>query len=178
MNEAALHARIVAAVAGDARAYAVFLADVALLLRPWFRRRLFEGPDQAEDLVQEVLMAIHAKRATYDLSQPVTAWVYAIARYKLIDHLRRVRRRGVHIPVDGVEDLFSSMGASDGAASADVERLLDQLPEKQRASIRMVKLEERSVREAAEKASISESDVKVSIHRGMKKLAKLVRGED
>jgi RNA polymerase sigma-70 factor (ECF subfamily) len=177
MNEAALHAHVVAAIAGDARAYAVFLEGVATTLRPWFRRRLFEGPDQAEDLVQEVLLAIHSKRETYDVTQPVTAWVYAIARYKLIDHLRRVRRRGVHVPVDDVEDLFSVLESGDEAASADVQKLLDHLPEKQRASIRMVKLEQRSVREAAETAGISESDVKISIHRGLKKLAKLVRGE-
>lgn len=175
MNESTLNANMKAALAGDARAYATFLADVASVLRPYFARRLFSGPDQAEDLVQDVLIAIHTKRATYDPALPVTAWVYAIARYKLIDHLRRVRRRGVQIPSDDIADLFPAPETDEGAAGADIERLLEYLPAKQRTVIRLVRLEQLSVREVAERTGYSESDVKVSVHRGLKKLEDLVR---
>lgn len=173
MEEAALHALMVRGLAGDSAAYTALLRRLAEALRAYFRRRLFRQAHEAEDLVQDVLMAIHAKRATFDPSQRLTVWVYAIAQYKLIDYLRRARRRGVAVPIDGETELFAEAG--DGAASADVETLLGHLPEKQRQTIRLVKLEELSVREAAAKAGISESDVKVSVHRGMKKLSKIIK---
>lgn len=173
MEEAALHALMVRGLAGDSAAYSALLRRLAEALRTYFRRRLFRQPHEAEDLVQDVLMAIHAKRATFDQAQRLTAWVYAIAQYKLIDYLRRARRRGVAVPIDDETQLFTETG--DAAASADVEALLEHLPEKQRQTIRLVKLEELSVREAAAKAGISESDVKVSVHRGMKKLSKIVK---
>ena len=173
MEEAALHALMVRGLAGDSAAYSALLKRLAEALRAYFRRRLFRQPHEAEDLVQDVLMAIHAKRATFDASQRLTGWVYAIAQYKLIDYLRRARRRGVNVPIEDETELFTEVG--DQAASADVETLLAHLPEKQRQTIRLVKLEELSTREAAEKSGLSESDVKVSVHRGMKKLSKIVR---
>jgi len=93
--------------------------------------------------------------------------------YKLIDYLRRARRRGVAVPIEDETALF--VAESDATASADVETLLGQLPEKQRDTIRLVKLEELSVREAAARTGLSESDVKVSVHRGLKKLSKSVK---
>lgn len=174
MNEADLHALMVRALGGDERAYQTFLEQVAAHLRPYFRRRLFEGPDQAEDLVQEVLIAVHTKRDTFDVNLPVTAWLYAIARFKLVDHLRRIKRRGTQLPIDDFSDLFSTSDAEAGTARRDLDRLLEQLPSKQRDAIRMVKIDDLSVREAAERGAISESDVKVSIHRGIKALSRLI----
>lgn len=174
MNETSLHALLVKGLSGDERSYSAFLRQTAAHLRPYFRRRLFDGPDQAEDLVQEVLLAIHIKRATFDVGQPVSAWVYAIVRFKLIDHLRRTRRRGVQVPIDDVSDLFADADAESGVVRRDIDRLLNQLPAKQRDSIRGVKIDDLSVREAAERGKLSESDVKVSIHRGMKALSRII----
>ncbi len=176
MDESALHALMLKALAGDERAYGALLNQLAANLRQYFRKRLFGGGDEAEDLVQETLLAIHTKRATYDPARPVTYWVYAIARFKLIDHLRRNGRRGPQVAIDDVDELFAESDLEAGVARSDLERLLDQLPAKQRDTIRMVKIEEISVREAAERASLSESDVKVSIHRGIKALSRLVKG--
>jgi RNA polymerase sigma-70 factor, ECF subfamily len=173
MEETALHALMLRGLAGDSTAYSTLLKQLAEALRAYFRRKLFQQQHEAEDLVQDVLIAIHTRRATFDASQRLTAWVYAIAQYKLIDHLRRRKRRGVMSPIEDETALFADEG--DAAASGDVEALLSQLPEKQRESIRLVKLEELSVREAAEKAGISEADVKVSVHRGLKKLARIVK---
>jgi RNA polymerase sigma-70 factor (ECF subfamily) len=124
--------------------------------------------------VQEALIAIHTRRESYNPAQPLRAWVYAIARYKLIDHFRRTKTAGVSVPVDDVEDLFSNEEADASDPARDVAALLDRLPAKQRIAIRLVKLEELSVREAALRTGMSESDVKISIHRGMKKLSALV----
>jgi RNA polymerase sigma factor (sigma-70 family) len=162
---------------GDERAYALLLTRLAAHLRAWFRKRLFDGGADAEDLVQETLLALHTRRSTYDPALPFGPWVHAIARYKLIDHLRRRRRRGVQKELEE-DDLFTESDGEAGLAHRDVTRLLDQLPAKQHAAIRAVKIEELSVREAAERTAISEADVKVSVHRGLKKLTRLVRGED
>ena len=174
MNEAELHALMTSALAGDSRAYQKFLGEVAAGLRAFVRKRLFVGPDQAEDIVQEVLLAVHTKRHTYDPDQPVTPWLYAITRFKLTDHLRKVGRRGVQVPVEDEIGLFAESDHEAGVVRLDLDRLLEKLPEKQRESIRMVKLQQLSVKEAAEKASMTESDVKVSVHRGLKTLARLV----
>jgi RNA polymerase sigma-70 factor (ECF subfamily) len=173
MEEAALHALMVRGLAGDSLAYSALLQRLAEALRSYFARRLFRQPHEAEDLVQDVLLAIHSKRGTFDVSQKLTSWVYAIAQYKLIDYLRRAKRRGVSVPIEDETALFASEG--DATASTDVEALLSRLPEKQRETIRLVKLEEMSVREAARKTGLSESDVKVSVHRGLKKLSNSVK---
>ncbi|HEY7800126.1 MAG TPA: sigma-70 family RNA polymerase sigma factor [Hyphomonadaceae bacterium] len=173
MEETALHALMVRSLAGDSGAYTTLLKHLAEALRRYFRRKLFQQPHEAEDLVQDVLLALHTKRATFDASQRLTAWVYAIAQYKLIDHLRRSKRRGVMASIEDETSLFTDEG--DGTASGDIDTLLNHLPEKQRETIRLVKLEELSVREAASKAGISEADVKVSVHRGLKKLSRIVK---
>ena len=98
--EADLKALMLAGLAGDAAAHRRFLAAVAGNLRAYYRSRLRTAPEDAEDLVQETLIAIHTKRDSYDPSYPVTAWIYAIARYRMIDHWRRRKRRGEQIPIE------------------------------------------------------------------------------
>jgi RNA polymerase sigma-70 factor (ECF subfamily) len=173
-TELELHDLMVRGLAGDAGAHRRLLECLGGLFRTFFRGRMrADDASQIEDLVQETLIAIHTRRDTYDAAQPLRAWVYAIARYKLIDHLRRKKTTGVAIPVDEVTSLFSSDETNTVDAVHDVTALLDQLPAKQRAAIRLVKLEELSIREAAARTGMSESDVKISIHRGMKKLSAL-----
>jgi RNA polymerase sigma-70 factor (ECF subfamily) len=173
-DETQLRGLLLKGLAGEESAHRAFLTEAAALLRGFFRNRLRGAPEDAEDLVQETLVALHTKRDTYDPAYPLTAWMYAIARYRLIDHLRRLRRRGVHNSIDDLDigDADPEYEASD--ARRDVAALLERLPEKQRAAIRLVKIEEKSVREAAEATGYSESDIKISIHRGMKTLMRLM----
>lgn len=176
-DEAQLRELLLKGLAGEEAAHRAFLTEAAALLRGFFRNRLRGAPEDAEDLVQETLVALHTRRDSYDPQFPLTAWMYAIARYRLIDHLRRVRRRGVHNSIDDLDigDADPEYQASD--ARRDVATLLARLPEKQRAAIRLVKLEEKSVREAADITGYSESDIKISIHRGMKALTRLMSAE-
>ncbi|MGE0741251.1 MAG: sigma-70 family RNA polymerase sigma factor [Hyphomonadaceae bacterium] len=175
-DEAHLRGLLLKGLAGDEAAHRAFLKEAAGLLRAYFRSRLRGRPEDAEDLVQETLVALHTRRETYDPAYPLTAWMYAIARYRLIDFLRRAKHRA-HASLDGVEvgDIDPDYEASD--ARRDIATLLDKLPEKQRTAIRMVKLEERSVRETAEATGLSESDIKISIHRGLKTLMRLMGQE-
>jgi RNA polymerase sigma-70 factor (ECF subfamily) len=175
-DEAHLKALLLQGLAGDEAAHRAFLTEAAGLLRAYFRNRLRGQAEDAEDLVQETLVALHTRRDTYDPHYPLTAWMYAIARYRLIDFLRRAKHRTT-TPIDGIDpgEVDPQYEASD--ARRDVAVLLDKLPEKQRTAIRMVKLEEKSVRETAEATGLTESDIKISIHRGLKTLMRLMGQE-
>lgn len=162
------------AVAGDAHAYEMLLLALTQRLRPFFSARLQNRAADAEDLVQETLIAMHERRSSYNPAQPFTAWVYAIARYKLIDHLRRQRVR-MHIPIDDVEGLFAIECTDAGDAARDVAALLDQLPEQQRTALRLTRLAEQSTRDAAAASSMSETSIRVNAHRGLKRLIAFVR---
>jgi RNA polymerase sigma-70 factor (ECF subfamily) len=149
-------------------------------LRGYYRTRLSRarrGPVDAEDLVQETLMAVHARRDTYDPEQPFTPWLYAIARYKLIDYLRRSRVAAGNLPSEDIEEITARDDGMASESSLDLGRLLKRVPSRFHDAIRFVKLEGLSVSEAAVRMGISESAVKVNVHRGMKALAALVGKE-
>lgn len=176
-REEQLRNQFVRGLDGDARAYHAFLHDLARFLRAYLRGRLVRLPDDVEDLVQETLLAVHNQRHTYDPSQPLTAWVHAIARYKMVDLLRRRSvREDLHEPLDE-EAVFAASTDEARDARRDLAALLDQLPDRYRLPIRLVKLEGLSVAEAAQRTGMSESAIKIGIHRGLKKLAALVRTE-
>jgi RNA polymerase sigma-70 factor (ECF subfamily) len=168
-REVQLKALMLRGLDGDAAAWRLLLSDLGAHLRPFFRRRLFDGGADAEDLVQETLIAIHAKRATWDRGQPFTAWAFAIARHKLIDHLRRQGRRPTH-PLDEASDLFADHTVEDGATRADLTRILALLPARQRRLIEDVRLRGLTVAEAAANHGYTLTAAKVSIHRSMKSL--------
>jgi RNA polymerase sigma-70 factor, ECF subfamily len=129
----------------------------------------------AEDLVQEVLFAIHTRRDTYDRSQPFTPWLYAIARYKLLDYLRRTKASVKDVPVDDAGHLMAQNDIDGVESSYDLEYLLATLQPKSRRAIRYMKLQGLSVRETAVRTGMTESAVKVSVHRGLKALSALVK---
>jgi len=148
-------------------------------LRSFFRKRLAGLPEEAEDLVQEVLLAIHNQRHTYDARLPLTAWVHGIARYKLIDLLRRRSRSDLlNDSLDEGEELFVAPDDEAAEAHYDIAKLLQQLPDRQRLPIQYVKIEGASVADTAARTGMSVSAVKVGIHRGLKALAaKIVSSE-
>ena len=163
-------------LAGNSQAYQAFLQQLAGHLRAYFRRRLVHWPQDAEDLVQEALLAVHNQRHTYQASQPLTAWVYAIARYKLVDLLRsRSTHEALYDPLDEASELFVDSDTNVYDTQHDLNKLLETLPDKQRIPIIEVKLQGRSVSDVATCTGMSESAVKVGIHRGLKKLAACFR---
>ena len=175
--EARLRALLLQGMAGDGASYHAFLTDLSAHLRAFFRRRLTRLPSEVEDLVQEALLAVHNQRHTFEPDQPLTPWVYAIARYKLVDLLRRrADREALHEPLDDELAVFAAADTEAAAARRDVMKLLDRLPDRQRLPIRYTKIEGMSVVEAARAAGMSESAVKVGVHRGLKALAKMIGG--
>ncbi len=173
--EARLRTLFLAAGAGDSTSYAAFLKALGDHLRGYFRKRLEGLPDEVEDLVQEVLLAIHNKRHTYDVDLPISAWIHAIAKYKYVDFLRRRHHEGGHVPLEDAPELFAHSELASNDARQDVGRLLMALPDNLRLPIQLTKLDGLSVREAAERCGMSESAVKVGVHRGLKKLSELLR---
>jgi RNA polymerase sigma-70 factor, ECF subfamily len=177
-SETRLRDLLIRGMAGDAVAYHGFLRELASHLRGFFRVRLHRLPDDVEDLLQETLLAVHNQRHTYDPGQPLTAWVHAIARYKMVDLFRR--REGRELLNETLDEESSVFACSENEAAdarRDISRLLAQLPDRQRLPIQHVKLEGLSVAEAARQTGMSESAVKVGVHRGLKALAALIGKE-
>src|SRR5262245_26311828 len=175
--EEGLRNLLVRGLAGAAGAYHAFLKELSGHLRAFLRKRLAGVPDDVEDLVQEALLAVHNQRHTYDSGQPLTAWVHAIARYKLVDLLRRrSNRQSVTDSLEEAENDFLSHAETEAVdARRDLGKLLDLLPDRQRLPIVHVKLEGLSVVEAARVTGMSESAIKVGVHRGLKALAAKIR---
>lgn len=169
-EEATLARLMAAAQKGDKPAYNVLLAEAGMWLERYFRRRV--PPHQLDDLVQDVLMALHAKRATYDPTRPFLPWLAAIARYRWVDHLRKVYKHESELLEDN--DAYVDSDEDVVEARVSLERLFVHLPDSQAEAIELVKIEGHSIREASEITGQSESLVKVNIHRGLKKLSALV----
>jgi len=164
------------AQSGDEAAYRLALEKIAMRLRGYLRRRMTALPDDVEDLVQETLLALHLQRGTYDPTLPVSAWVTAIARHKLVDlWRRRGRHGGLHEAIDDVDESFLIAEQRDGEAQRDLESLLLDLPGAQRLAIQLTRLQGFTVAEASERTGVSESAIKVQVHRGLKRLASLVK---
>jgi RNA polymerase sigma-70 factor (ECF subfamily) len=162
---------MIAGLNGDAASHTALLRALVPLLRQFYRRRL--GDDDAiEDLVQDTLIAVHTRRMTYDRDRPFTAWLFAVARYKMIDHLRRGR------PTVSIDDLVLASDSFEDAVNArmDIDHMLEALPARQARLIRDTRIEGQSIAEVAQASGRGESDVKVSIHRGLKALAARIRG--
>ena len=159
-----------AAQTGDARAYRQLLAEVGAWLRRYYNQRL--PPGMVDDAAQETLLAIHEKRHTYDSARPFGPWLAAIARYKWIDRLRALKS-GRTEPLDEQISVPSHEEAVTSASS--LERLMQDLKPGQAEAIRLVKLQGYSVEEASARTGQSVSLVKVNIHRGLGRLAALVR---
>jgi RNA polymerase sigma-70 factor (ECF subfamily) len=179
-KEVALRALMIAGLKGDTTAYRALLSGLSGHLRAYYRSKLVRagrGPEETEDLVQEALIAVHTRRHTYDPTQLLTPWVYAIARYKLIDHLRQSRSTLANVPIEDSSEIEGVDGEPAMESNLDLNKLLARLPDKVRLAIQYVKIEGLSVVEAAARCGISESAIKTNVHRGLKELSAVISQE-
>jgi RNA polymerase sigma-70 factor (ECF subfamily) len=163
-----------AANAGDAKSYERLLREIAAALRPLVRRGLAHaGRSDAdiEDVVQEVLLAVHLKRHTWDSKRPIEPWVHAIARHKLVDALRR-RGGNFELPIDDFSEKLAAEEVSPFVSGREAERHLAQLPPGQRAVVHAVAVEGASIADVAERLKMTTGAVRVALHRGLASLAK------
>src|SRR5262252_6093041 len=169
-EEPELRALMLAGLGGDEASHKSLLVKLSAYLRAYFKgqlARIGRSPSDVEDLVQETLIALHTRRHTYDRSQPLTPWVYAIARYRLVDYLRR-SKRSTTVPLEEAEEVLADDDPSSVESSLDLDQLLARLSPKARQAIQFVKLDGLSVGEAAARSGMSQSAVKVSVHRGLR----------
>ena len=173
-----------AAQGGDAEAYTTLMHELAVRLRQIVRhRRAFLEHADIEDLVQDILLSVHAVRATYDSARPFIPWLLAITRNRLADGARRHARVGVHeVPLDDLEVTFSSESTNtlseDYGDPAALRQAIAGLPAGQRNAIEMLKLREMSLKEAAAASGTSIGALKVATHRAMDALRRKLKRDD
>jgi RNA polymerase sigma-70 factor (ECF subfamily) len=167
-NELAMLLR--AAIAGDEKAYATFLGRTAAIVRGVVRRKIVRGGVDPEDIVQETLLAIHLKRHTWRTDAPVLPWVYAIARFKLIDAFRR-RGRRVEIEIGDIAETLAQ-AETETVSHREIGRALDGLAPGQRSVVAAISVEGRSISETAERLDMTETAVRVALHRGLQSIVK------
>ena len=159
-----------ASVAGDGRAYARLLTEITPVLRGIVRARgRTFAPDQHEDIVQEVLMSIHAKRHTWREDHPIKPWLYAITRHKVVDAFRK-RGSSVVLPIEDFEDELEADAGPDPMAARDVEVLVGRLDIRSATIVRAVALEELPHAEVSARLGMTDAALRVALHRAMKKL--------
>jgi RNA polymerase sigma-70 factor (ECF subfamily) len=169
-----------AAQDGDRLAYATLLTEVATTVRAFVRKRLHDVESQ-EEVVQDVLLGIHRDRHTYDPERPFRPWMYAITRHRLSDHLEKLRRRSqieVLAEVETEDPASADASARDQRAPSILRQALAQLSKAQREVIQMLKLDGLSVAEISTRTGLTVSTVKVTAHRGYKRLRALIGDPD
>ena len=165
------------AISGDNGAYHRLLRSVTPVLRATARRglsRAGQPVDQSEDIVQDILLAVHLKRHTWDTNAPFAPWLFAIARNKLIDLLRRKGRR-VFVDIDDFAETLAGEPVPEAAQAGEVAAQLQTLPVRQREVLQSIAVESASIKETAKKFSMSEGAVRVALHRGLASLTTRLR---
>lgn len=171
-----------AAQAGDQASYRTLLSESARLARGFVSRRLSK-PQDVEDVVQEILIAIHKARHTYHSSRPYKPWLFALANYKLNDHLRVIYRRNAReVLSDTLPETIADENSNEDVTFPDtideqLNEALSGLNARQKEILHKTKIEGKSIKEVANTLGMTESAVKVTIHRAMKQLQKKFAGK-
>jgi len=172
-DETSLAALLRAGNRGDQRAYAAFLRAITPVVRGIARARgAGLPPDGVEDIVQETLLAIHQKRHTWREDLPVRPWLYAIVRYKVIDAFR-ARGRHVQVPIDDFAEVLPAEAGPDPTERSDAERVISKLDPRSAQIVRAIGLEGASIAETSASLQMTETAVRVALHRALKRLAQL-----
>jgi RNA polymerase sigma-70 factor, ECF subfamily len=165
------------AISGDNAAYHRLLKAVTPVLRAAARRglaRAGQPVDQSEDIVQDILLAVHLKRHTWDTEAPFAPWLFAIGRNKLIDALRR-RGRRIFVNIDDFAETIPGEAAAETAPAGEVAAHLQSLPARQREVLQSIAVDSASIRDTAAKFSMTEGAVRVALHRALASLTAKLR---
>lgn len=165
------------AISGDGAAYHRLLKAVTPVLRAAARRGLARAGqplDQSEDIVQDILLAVHLKRHTWDANAPFAPWLFAIARNKLIDTLRR-RGKRIFVNIDDFAETLAEQPAADTVPPGEVAARLSSLSARQRDVLQSIAVESASIKDTAAKFAISEGAVRVALHRALASLTAKLR---
>jgi len=169
-TESVLEPLMRAALAGDEAAYRTVLGELAGIVRALVFAKL--GPQSGldpEDIVQETLLAIHLKRHTWQTDAPLRPWVYAIARYKIIDAYRR-RGKRVEIDIDRIAETLPAQ-IEERPSAYEIDKALGCLSDGERKVVTAISLEGTTIGQTAKRLDMKENAVRVALHRGLKRIA-------
>jgi RNA polymerase sigma-70 factor (ECF subfamily) len=168
------------AQAGEQQAYRRLLEDITPYIRALAAKRL-RDLSEIEDAVQDVLLTVHAIRHTYDPARPFAPWLTAVANRRIIDRLRRQMRVSLRqVSLNPKDETSSAAEANLGNPEVDTAALrtaIERLPSGQRQAIKLLKLEEMSLKEAAAASGMSVTALKVATHPAMSRLRKMLAGQ-
>lgn len=163
------------ALAGDEARYRCFLEAITPSLRRLVQVRAGGmGAADCEDIVQDTLLAIHLKRHTWRADEPVRPWLFAIARYKIVDAFR-ARGRRVAVDIADFAETLPAPAQDDPTEAGDIARVIGHLDPRSAQIVRAIGLEGAGIAETGARLGMSEGAVRVALHRGLKKLAALRR---
>lgn len=172
-TETEWEALMIAANRGDAAAYGTLLRAMTPVLRGIIRARGHRlGAETCEDVLQNVLLAIHLKRHTWREGDPLRPWVYALTRYKVVDAFR-AQGHSVTLPIEEFADVLPAAALPDPVERADMLRVIGALDGRSADILRAIGMEGASIAETGRRLSMTEGAVRVALHRGLKRLAKL-----
>jgi RNA polymerase sigma-70 factor, ECF subfamily len=162
---------------GDSVQYELLLREISVVLKAFVLKRIGDA-EIAEEILQEILLSIHKARHTFNPEKEFSPWMYAIARFRLIDYFRRWSRTTKKEVYDEllIEKMFMNESNAQESLSVELKDAVGELPEKQQEVIRLLKLQGLSVKETALKTGLSEGAVKVTAHRGYKVLRRKLKG--
>jgi RNA polymerase sigma-70 factor (ECF subfamily) len=164
---------------GDEASYRVLLTELLPVVRRQVRSRI-SAPSDAEDVVQNALIAIHRGRHTYQAERPFGPWMRTVVRHCVIDWFReRGRRANREVAVESPE-LFADPVEAEEPGSQELSpplvAALEALPAKQREAVELIHLHGLSVAEASLRAGVTPGALKVRAHRGYKALRARLAG--
>lgn len=165
---------------GDRVAYRRLLLEIAPYLRSLAARR-HSNPSEIEDAVQDVLLTVHSIRHTYDPARPFRPWLITIASRRFIDRLRKQgRKRAREVPLSVEHEEVSGMESSpeEEADRRELATAIGTLPPAQQEAVRLLRLRELSVKEAAKISGMSVASLKVNVHRALKSLRRKLVARD
>ena len=176
LREAALAGYLIKAQQGDQQALQKFLEMLLPILQKWVTRRLGGEDSARDDIVQEVMIAVHQKHHTWRQELPITPWLAAITRYKIVDHFRKQGRHRLFVP----EELAAAVGVEDPDPTVrrDARTMINRLDGRSKEALSAVVLGHLDHDQAAEQMGISQGNLRVSLHRGIQKLTRMVAQEE
>ncbi len=162
-----------AAQRGDRQAYQTLLQHSTHMLRPYLLKSL-RSPADVDDVMQEILTSLHRARHTYDGKRPFAPWLFAIAKFRLQDHLRRLYRDKLRHASDitDLADFLAAPVTEDGQSSEYVLETLSHLPKKQAMILELIHIEGLTAEETGKRLGMSQTAVKVAAHRAYRQLRK------
>ena len=153
---------MVASQAGDKDAFRTLVSEMGPRVTNFVRSRIFDQ-GEIEDVFQEILIQVYESRHTFDPKRPLEPWLFAIARYVVIDHRRRYLQRSAHQQL--TEALPDTAAENPGNLLARFRQALSRLSPFQREALMVTKFEGLSIAESSRRASTSTANMKVRVHR-------------